>query len=216
MSEIKRFFSFLLSVIAGAVIGILIFALITRNNDSAPVEGAVILSTDTGSISGDVLTDLAFEVTEAIKYSDYELLAKYVHPEYGIVFSPYATVNLSSNKWFSVDQVQDFSNDTEQYIWGLTSDGGEPIQMSVSDYFSRYVFNYDYTVAPLIGINYIVRSGNTVENVTEAFPGAQFVDLCYPGTAENENQDWSTLRLVFESYNDRLMLTAIIHSEYII
>ncbi len=210
----KKVLLFLLNAAIGAGIGILIFALVAGTGGSSDKTRYII--NETGTVSSDSLTQLAFQVASAIKASDYDRLSDFVHPDYGIVFSPYATVNLSSNRWFTADEVSDFDNSSEQYVWGLTNDGGEPIQMSVSDYFSRYVFNYDYTIAPLVGINYIVRSGNSVENIMEAFPGSQFVDLCYPGASDSESQDWSTLRLVFEDYDGQLMLTAIIHSEYTI
>ena len=210
----KKVLLSLLNAAIGAAIGILIFVLITGTGANG--NSTKYMVNEAGTISSDSLAQLAFQVASTIKSGDYDKLSDFVHPDYGIVFSPYATVSLSSNRWFTADQVADFDKNSEQYVWGLTNDGGEPMQMSVSDYFSRYVFNYDYTLAPLVGINYIVRSGNSVENIMDAFPGSQFVDLCYPGSSESENQDWSTLRLVFENYNGQLMLTAIIHSEYTI
>ncbi len=212
----KKGLTLLLCALGGALVGILLFVFITRvirtDNNNIPS----VTLTETDSVSSGELADLAFQIADAIKANDFEKLAEHVHPEYGVVFSPYATVNLSSNQCFTSDEVKEFGSNSEQYVWGLTSDGGQLIQMGISDYFSRYVFNYDYTVAPLIGVNYIIRSGNSIENVGDTFPGAQFVDLCYPGTSGSENQDWSTLRLVFEEYGGRFMLSAIIHSEYTI
>ncbi|MGM9522761.1 MAG: hypothetical protein ACI3VB_09840 [Oscillospiraceae bacterium] len=191
------------------VLGIIIGAAAFQTRSSTKSDSVV----QTSSCS-QTLTDLAFEVACCIKSADFEKLSEYVHPTYGVVISPYATVNLSTNLCFTADEIRDFSDNTQVYTWGLTSDGREPIDMTVANYFQRYVFNYDYTTAQIIGVNYIIKTGNSLENVTDVFPGAQFVDLCNPGTSDGESQNWSTLRLVFEYYGDSLMLTAIIHSEY--
>ena len=197
----------LAGIIAGALAFFLIFGMDRKPDVDADGEGIV---------SNQMLTDLAFEVAGYIKAGDFDSLSEMVHPIYGLVISPYATVNLSSNQCFTADAVADFDDNDQVYTWGTTSDSRAPIDLTVKDYFSRYVFNCDYTQAPTIGINQILRTGNSLENVTAIFPGAQFVDLCNPGTESAEYQDWSTLRLVFEYYNDELMLTAIIHSEYTI
>lgn len=209
---VKKFLLVLISAAVGAAAAVTIMLLARSNSFSNDI--AEYTLGESNVVSSDALTDLAFNAAEAIKARDYKALADMIHPEYGVVFSPYATINLSTNVCLTADQIRHIPDNSEIYVWGLTSDGSEPIQMNITDYFSRYVFDYDYTVAPLIGVNHIVRSGNYVENIADSFPGAQYVDLCYPGDDSSESEDWSTLRLVFENYNGRLMLTAIIHSEY--
>ncbi len=163
--------------------------------------------------SNGVLTDIAMEVSARLKSGDFEALSELVHPDYGVVFSPFPTVNLSANQRFTPEEVADFGRNERKLTWGLNADGGEPISLTVREYMARYVFDHDYTNSPLVGLNYPVRTGNARENVTESFPGAQFVDLCYPGTPESEYADWRILRLVFEEYDGELKLTAVIHSE---
>lgn len=165
------------------------------------------------TISNGLLTDIAMEVSSRLKSGDFEGLSELVHPDYGLVFSPFATVNLNANQRFTPEEVAGFSHNDQKLTWGLNADGGEPISLTVREYMARYVFDHDYTNSPLVGLNYPVRTGNARENVSESFPGAQFVDLCYPGTPENEYADWRILRLVFEESDGELKLTAVIHSE---
>lgn len=154
------------------------------------------------------------QITGYMKTGDYKALAGAVHPEYGVVFSPYATINLSSNQYFMPSEVAAFATDSTVYVWGIYDGTGAPIEMTPVRYFENFVFNLDYTVAPAIGINYIIKSGNALENVMEIFPTARYIDLHFPETQlTDSSQYWSTLRLVFEYYNEELMLTAIIHSE---
>lgn len=165
-------------------------------------------------VTDELLTSAAVRSAGFIRSGDYESLAELVHPERGLLFSPYATVNTDTNRSFTPDEVADFSRNTEKYVWGVMSDGGEPISMTVSDYLDTYVRDLDYASAPLIGINYTVRTGNALENVSDVFPDSCFVDLCFPGESGDGNDDWSILRLVFQEYEGELKLTAVIHSEF--
>lgn len=211
----KKFFICILFTLLGFLIAVVFFF---------PISGVHIIdrifSGDSASsnISSDEysssqLSQLAFETAEYIKHGDYISLSKIVHPEYGLVISPYATISLSSNKCFTREQVAHFGDDSEVYIWGISDGAEEPIEMTPGKYFSEYVYDCDYLNAPIVGINRIVKSGNSLENLSDMFPDAQFVDLHNPGTQEADYKDWCTLRLVFEEYDNTMMLTAIIHSE---
>lgn len=163
------------------------------------------------------LAALALDIASLLKTGDYARLAEVVHPEGGLVISPNATVSLEANQRFTRAEVAAFGKNTETYIWGrLSAESPSLISLTVKDYFSKYVFDHDYTCASLVGINHTARTGNSQETVTDAFPGAQFVDLCCLGAGENEDTGWSILRLVFEDYHGQLVLSAIIHSEYTI
>ena len=161
------------------------------------------------------LAEFAFDILELIKERDYAAISRLAHPEYGVVFSPCATVSFATNKRFSARQMAAFGDDKNIYVWGINSIGGDPIEMTPSDYFARYVFDRDYTSAAAVGLNHIVRSGNALENITEAFPDALFVDFHIPGVEKDasEEPEWSSLRLGFEEYNGTLRLTLILHSE---
>ncbi len=207
----KRAVTNIICVLVGVILGVAgLFSLLRftpAGEKMMPGEDVVTISHDAGS---DELTMLAFQVAGCIQRGDYADLAAFVHPDYGVVISPYATVNLSSNKCFTPNQVSGFGREKTVYIWGVTDVVGEPIEMKPSDYFKQYVADRDYTKAPMVGVDTVVRSGNAMENVMTVFPDARFVDLNYPG---DDSSGWATLRLVFEEYEGHLMLTAIIHSE---
>ena len=157
----------------------------------------------------------AYGVLGHIKDGDYAALARHVHPDYGVVFSPHATVTLTTNRRFTANQVALFAADTAVYVWGVNN-GGEPIEMTPASYFAEFVFPRDYLNASVIGVDRIVRSGNALENITDEFPGIRFVDFHIPGDDKPplEGLDWSSLRLGFEEHEGRLWLTVIIHSRW--
>ena len=168
------------------------------------------------NVSNAELSALSYNILEYIKDGDYSSLSRVAHPELGILFSPQATIELSTNKRFSAAEIAVFGSDTNVYVWGVYSASGEPIEMTPTEYFSRFVFHKDYTAAPFIGVNQIIRTGNALENILDVFPDMQFIEFHIPGDKPDstEDFDWRTLRLGFEEHNGSLWLTAIIHSEW--
>ncbi|MBO4331386.1 MAG: hypothetical protein J5827_04865 [Oscillospiraceae bacterium] len=204
---------FLLGALLGAVLCLLgvTLKMSHENNVKAPVVPAAPVSAD-GEKAEEVV-GAAYSVLAAIRDGDYATLSAFVHPEYGLIISPYSTINLASNQCFTPVRVASIAGDDTEYIWGTRPDTGEPIQMTAAAYFSGFAYDCDFMSAPLLGVNRIVKSGNALENVATVFPEGDFVDFCVPGTDE-EGLEWKILRLVFEPYEDSLRLTAVIHSQY--
>jgi hypothetical protein len=166
-----------------------------------------------GTYSNKELVDLAYSVLACIKNNDFKELSKCVNPEYGLILSPYSTINLSSNQCFMPGKVATLDEDKEIYLWGTKDGTGEPIQLTAREYFAAYVYDCDYLNAPVVGINRIIRSGNSLENVKSIFPEGKFIDFYIPPASE-ESLDWHILRLVFEENGGSLKLSAIIHNQY--
>ena len=109
------------------------------------------------------------------------------------------------------------TQDSTVYTWGTVDGRGSLIEMTIEDYFDRYVFNVDYTQAPQIGVDRIQMHGNALENLREAYPQGHFVDFCFPKLDEaNEGLDWCSLKLVFESQNSNWLLVGVVHGEWTI
>ena len=213
---LKRYFPRCLTIFVCVVFGVLIssalYALTGFSLFGGP-RGNLFPVSDANDAE---LSSLAYSILDSIKESDFAALSGAAHPERGILFSPQATVALSKNKCFSTEEIAAFGSDTSVYVWGVYSVSGEPIEMTPAEYFSRFVYFKDYTSAPIVGVNHVVRSGNALENFKDVFPDMQFIEFHVPGGEHDPTEDfnWSTLRLGFEQYNGDLWLTAIIHSEW--
>jgi len=160
------------------------------------------------------LTSLAYTVLMYVRDNDFQALSRIVHPEYGVTFSPYATINPATDRRYTADEIAALEADTDTYVWGVYNGSGEPIVMTVNEYFTEFIPAASYINAPIIGINQIVRSGNALENITDVFPNVKFVDFHIPGGEPVEEFDWSSLRLGFEEYNGELRLIAIVFSKW--
>ena len=166
--------------------------------------------------SNRALVDAAYKVLESIKDQDYVSLSQAVHPEKGVTFTPYSYIS-DDDMRFSAEEIIQIETDGPSYEWGQYDGSGEPIIRTCREYFARFVYNADYIDAPVIGVNHIVHTGNSIENVTDIYPEAQFVEFHFPGVdPEYEGMDWCTLKLVFEQYGGSLTLVAVIHSEWTI
>ena len=163
------------------------------------------------------LLETAGLAVTALKEQNYRALANLVHPEDGVLFAPYSTVDPNANLRFTADQIAALPRDNETYVWGLSDGMGTPIELTMADYFARFVYNADYANAPVIGVDRVVGTGNALENVADAFPGARFVEYYFPGIkAEHNGFDWCGLKLVFSVFEEQYKLIAVIHSEWTI
>ena len=163
------------------------------------------------------LLESAYNVVSLIHDGDYSGLSEMVHPEKGVIFVPYSYVDPDKNLSFTAAEVSGFATDTQSYVWGLTDGEGAPIDLTPAEYFSQYVYNADYLNAPVLGINHIVKTGNSMENVADAFSDSQFVEFHFPYIDQDaEGFDWCSLKLVFELYHEQYKLIAVIHSQWTI
>ncbi len=160
------------------------------------------------------LLEDAQTVAALIRDRDYSALSQWVRPDGSVTFVPYSTVDPQKNQQFRAVDVKGFGGSEQKYVWGTVDGEGSPISLTPDEYFDRYVYDYDFVSAPVIGINTVVRSGNSLENVGDVYPDAEFVDLHYPGSEEYEGMDWKSLKLVFEKTESGRKLVAVIHSEW--
>ena len=212
----KKQFANLLCLLLGVLLGVggclLVFflrdgTLSSRGDSPEPPTGAA------EGLRNEELAVLAAGVTQCLADRDYAALSAYVHPVYGLVLSPYSTINLGTNQCFTPQRLAAADRDRTVYVWGVKYGSDEPIQMTAREFFEGYLYDRDYARAPVMGFNTLLRVGNALENVGVVFPDGQFVDLYFPSTSA-EAADWRILRLVFEEHEGEMKLSALIHSEY--
>ena len=201
-------------LISGIIAGILIAGVIYAFTGFSVFSGNQRNKVPAEDTANADMTMLAFTVLEYIKDDDFVALSRIVHPEFGVVMSPYATINLTTDRQFSSDQIASLDTDTDTYVWGVYNGSGEPIVLTVAEYFEEFVPAATHLSAPVIGINQVVRSGNALENMTDVFPNVQFVDFHIPGGDQVDELEWSSLRLGFEEYDEHLRLIAIVFSRW--
>lgn len=161
------------------------------------------------------LLERAEQVLERLREADYSALSALVHPEKGVTLTPFSTVTPDCDRCLTAAQVSGLAEDEEVYVWGVMAGSGAPIRATAAEYFDRFVYNEDYARAPEVGVDAVLLSGNALENVSDAYPDARFVDYAFPGLdPELEGFDWCSLKLVFEPWENDWYLVGLVHGEW--
>ncbi len=161
------------------------------------------------------LMESASEVVLCLKERDYKELAKWVDDQRGVTFTPYSAVDVDYDLTFTKKQIAEAEESTTVYNWGLTDGSGLPIQLTMTDYFDQFVYNADYAQATQIAVDKVLISGNSLENVADAYGGCRFVDFSFPSRdPELSGLDWCSLKLVFAPNESEWSLVGIIHGQW--
>jgi hypothetical protein len=185
------------------------------SSTSNPTPGKVKPPTSPASVQ-QVVLNKAFEVINALKNKNMVTLSQYVHPQMGLRFSPYATVK-DTDQVFAADKVTGLIDDPTVYLWGHYDGSGEPIKLTFADYYSKFVFDEDFTNAPHIALNHRLGTGNSIDNTFEYYQSSMVVEYYFPGfDAQYAGMDWRSLRLVFMQQGNDWFLVGIIHDQWTI
>lgn len=154
-------------------------------------------------------------VLKALQSGDLEGLAKLVHPSLGVRFSPYAYVHTERDLRFTPDQLRTVPAE-RPYLWGLYDGSGEPIELTFAAYLKAFAYNQDYLNAPQVAYNQVIRTGNSLNNLPEAYPDSAFMEFHFPGTETYSHIDWFSLRLVFAEVAGKWYLIGVVGDRWTI
>ena len=159
----------------------------------------------------------AIDLLADIQAGDMQAVSEAVHPEKGLRFTPYFYIDTTEDLVFTAAQVSELIEDEEVYHWGSYDGSGDAIDLTFADYYSNFVYNQDFINADIIGNNHAIGSGNSLDNIAEAYPEAAFVEFHFTGFDEAfEGMDWESLRLVFEENQAQWYLVGIVHGQWTI
>lgn len=170
--------------------------------------------------------ELAANVVVALRQKDWLTLSRLAHPERGVRFTPYAYVDLESDLVLSPEQLAVLDADEakergrEPHVrrWGVFDGTGEPIEMTVDEYYGRFLYDRDFASAERGGPNERVGHGNSLNDMPAVFGDRDVVFFEYhvPGTERYGGMDWRSLRVVLERIKNRWYLIGLVHDEWTI
>lgn len=162
-----------------------------------------------------LLVDLSGYVLQAIKENDGEKIASYFHPKERVRFSPYTHVDTIADVKMFANEFEGSWNGRRKRVWGSYSAGEEFINMTMAEYFKRFVYDLDFLELGEVSLNNSKASGTMINNIKDIYPDADFVEYYIPGVDKKfEGMDWRALTLVFKKYEDNFYLVGIVHSEW--
>ncbi len=156
-------------------------------------------------------------VLRALHDRDMADLARHVHPVKGLRFSPYIDVDPKRSVVLQAAVLPKALDDPKPRRWGIEDGTGDPIVRSFASYFARFVYDRDFLSAGQRRVNEFGGKSTTRPNVREVYPDATVIEAHVPGTKpEYGGLDWASLLLVFEQYESRWYLVALVHDQWTI
>ncbi len=160
-----------------------------------------------------VLLHTAVTLLQAMKAKNFADVSTAIHPDKGLRFVPYGFVDTNKQKAFSGQELIGLSKQQQPHNWGIYDGSGDPINLTVSKYFERFVYDVDFLNANKT-VNKVI--GNTsINNVKTVYPESSFVQFYFQGVDPKfGGMDWKSLLLVFEEKDHDLHLVAVVHDQW--
>lgn len=200
----------------------LLLATCTNNQENAQQQKApdsLATTTDSLVAATDTLSlaDYSKAVLQLLKKKQYQQLQRYIHPTKGIRFSPYGYINTESDVHIKGSQLSSLIGNTEKTLWGSYDGSGDDIRLTFREYAGKFIYDADFLNAEKYSINKSLASGNTLNNLTEVYPNAEYTESYFSGFEEKyQGMDWKALRLVYEKYEGQYYLVGVVHDQWTI
>lgn len=163
-----------------------------------------------------VAMEKAYLVLNALKEKNMEEISGSVHPQKGVLFSPFGIVDKKRSQVLMPAQVKELFQvkNQKQLEWGKEPRKGEPIRLTPEAYFNQYVYDAEYSETELVTYDDTYQNTNDIQNMKDTFPNSHFVEFFVPGSEEFEEMDWKSLKLVFSEHDQELYLVGIVHDQW--
>ncbi len=162
------------------------------------------------------LRSTADMVINALADKDMVFMAKFVHPEEGLRFSPYAFVR-EEHRVFIPGELPGLVGAEDVYTWGTYDGSGEAIELTFDEYYQDFIYSSDFANPEQIAVNERIGQGNTINNISDFYPEGSFFEYHFSGFEEAYGGlDWESLRLVFVQEGGAWWLVGIVHDEWTI
>lgn len=166
--------------------------------------------------SDSLLIEYSTKVLQNFESENYRALAEWVSKE-GVRFSAYAFIDTTNDMVLSADKIKTAASSTEKLNWGSFDGSGDPIEMTMVDYFADFVTDAAFAKSDEITVNKVSQRGTTNNNIEEAYPGCDVVDFFIKGeNPDFDGMDWKALRLIFKTTEGKTWLVGVVHDEWTI
>lgn len=167
--------------------------------------------------SDEQLRVASIQTLGALKNKNMGYLSTLAHPEKGIRFSPYSTIDMENDVVLSAEEIKNILADSRSFVWGRYDGTGEEINKPFMEYFDEFVYDRDFLNAEEQAKNESIGSGNSINNLETVYQDAQYYEYHFPGFNPGfGGMDWVSLRLVFEEYKGEWYLVGIVHDQWTI
>ena len=207
---------------AASLASILIATLFVTGCQSSAESSVTISNPQTSSSSSQVLPDMsqqtikqqALRIQRALANNDFARITNDIHPTRGVRFSMYAYVNPKTDKVFSREQYAQYLQQSKiRFTWGQLDGTGNLLVTPLPEYLNTWVNAKKYNDST-ISINEFRQTGGTINNLRDIYQNSDVVEFYYKGADEYAGMDWRIMRLVFDDYQGKRYLVAVINDQW--
>ncbi len=105
---------------------------------------------------------------------------------------------------------------SDPILWGFSDGEGSPVERTIEEHFDVLRGSTALTSTEAISVDAELGFGNTINNLSEVYPGATIVEYHFSGTPDYANLDWQSVRFVFDDSGERPILLAIVQAQWTI
>jgi len=165
-------------------------------------------------MSQQTLKQQALRIQRALANKDFDRITNDIHPTRGVRFSMYAYVRPETDKVFSREQYAQYLQQSKtRFTWGEKDGTGDPLVEPLPTYLDTWVNGATFNNAS-ISLNEFKNNGNSINNLKKIYQTSDVVEFYYKGSDEYDGMDWRVLRLVFDDYQGKRYLVAIINDQW--
>lgn len=165
-------------------------------------------------ISQQTLKQQALRIQRALANKDFSRITDDIHPARGVRFSMYAYVRPESDKVFSRAQYAQYLQQSNiRFTWGEKDGTGDLLITPLPVYLDTWVDGKKFNDVN-ISVNKLTNNGNSINNLKDIYQKSDVVEFYYKGTEEYAGMDWRVLRLVFDEYQGKRYLVAVINDQW--
>lgn len=165
-------------------------------------------------ISQQTLKQQAVRIQRALANQEFSRIINDIHPTRGVRFSMYAYVRPETDKVFSREQFAQYLQQSKvRFTWGEKDGTGDLLVTPLPIYLDTWIDARKFNNAS-ISINEFQHSGNMINNLKKIYPNSEVVEFYHKGSEEYAGMDWRIMRLVFEEYQGKRYLVAIVNEQW--
>lgn len=165
-------------------------------------------------INQQTLIQQATHIQQALANQNYAAIIDDIHPTRGVRFSMYAYVRPGIDKVFSREQYSQYLQQSKiRFTWGEKDGTGDVLITPLPTYLDTWVDGKKFNNAS-IRVNKLTNNGNSINNLKGIYQKSDVVEFYHKGTEKYAGMDWRALRLVFDEYQGKRYLVAIINDQW--
>ena len=188
----------------------------SKNNSDSEKKNDSTAASVKDSVTDEDLIQNAKMIVKHFKNKEYNQIAEYVGQQ-GLRFSAYAFVDTTKDVVLNAQQIRNAATSKDVHIWGAFDGSGDPIKMTIQEFFADFVIDADFLNKGKISINNFSQRGNTINNIREAYSDCKWIEFFIDGeNPEYCGLDWKALRLVFRQVEGKAWLVGVVHDEWTI